>query len=202
MRPECLLNPKDISIFNMGVAKKESTTTFDRKSFKKAFSFQSFKEAFFSLDSSPHKKALSFAVGIFIAFNPTYGLHTVEVFFVVWLFRLNFPLVFAGAWLNNPWTVLPVSTFCYLVGRGVMKPFGLFYDPNSVDRLLHILMHTSWKDWLSTLPPILMHEGIPFVIGSLLVGSIAAVVTYFVSLFLLLRFQSLKGSGKKKEEGF
>ena len=184
-----------------GTAKTKREISFDLKSFKKAFSFQTFKEAFFSLDSSPHKKALSFAVGIFIACNPTYGLHTVEVFLVVWLFRLNFPLVFAGAWMNNPWTILPVSTFCYFVGRWVMKPFGIAYDPNAIDRVLHILMHAGWRDWLSTLPPLLLHEGVPFVIGSLLVAFVAAVLTYFGSLFLLVRFQRLKErKGKRKAE--
>ena len=195
----CLLSQRGLNTSNMGAEKREGSPAFDRKSFKKAFSFQTFKDAFFSLDSSPHKKALSFAVGIFIAFNPTYGLHTVEVFVVVWLFRLNFPLVFAGAWMNNPWTILPVSTFCYFVGRGMMKPFGISYDPTAVDRLLHILMHSGLKDWVSTLPPLLLHEGVPFVIGSLFVGTIAGILTYFVSLFLLTRFQKIKASANKEE---
>ncbi len=172
---------------------EKNGSTLNAGSFKKAFSFKAFKEAFFSMSVSPHKRALSFAVGILIAFNPTYGLHTVEVVIVVWLFRLNFPLVFAGAWMNNPWTVLPVSTFCYLVGRVVMRPFGIAYDPHAVNRFMHILLHAGWRDWLSSLPPLLMHEGVPFVVGSLLVGVVASVITYFVSLFVILRFQRMRG---------
>ena len=33
------------------------------------------------LKESPHRTALAFAVGAFIAFSPTYGLHTLSVLF-------------------------------------------------------------------------------------------------------------------------
>ncbi len=104
-------------------------------------------------------------------------------------------MVFAGAWVNNPWTVVPFYTFCYFVGRWVMKPFGIDYDPHAVHRLVHTLVHAGWRDWLTTLPPIIMHEGVPFVVGSMLVAVVAAVITYFVSLAVLIRFEKRKGKG-------
>ncbi|MFB3071649.1 MAG: DUF2062 domain-containing protein, partial [Nitrospirales bacterium] len=33
------------------------------------------------LQESPHRTALAFALGIFIAFSPTYGLHTLSAIF-------------------------------------------------------------------------------------------------------------------------
>src|SRR5437879_2121597 len=60
------------------------------------------------LGDSPKRTALAFALGVFIAFSPTYGLHTAAVFFLAWAFRLNFLAMMAGNLLNNPWTFLPI----------------------------------------------------------------------------------------------
>src|SRR5437763_1004449 len=60
------------------------------------------------LHESPHRTALAFAVGAFIAFSPTYGLHTLSVAFCTWAFRLNCVALLAGSLINNPWTVLPI----------------------------------------------------------------------------------------------
>ena len=60
------------------------------------------------LHESPHRTALAFSVGAFIAFSPTYGLHTLSVFFCAWAFRLNVVALMAGSLINNPWTVVPI----------------------------------------------------------------------------------------------
>lgn len=60
------------------------------------------------LRESPHRTALAFAVGAFIAFSPTYGLHTLSALFCAWAFRLNLIAVMAGSLINNPWTVVPI----------------------------------------------------------------------------------------------
>ena len=60
------------------------------------------------LGDSPRRTAVAFAVGVLIAFSPTYGLHTASVFFLTWAFRLNFLAVMAGNLVNNPWTFLPI----------------------------------------------------------------------------------------------
>jgi hypothetical protein len=60
------------------------------------------------LKESPHRTALAFAVGAFIAFSPTYGLHTLSVLFCAWAFRLNAVALMAGSLINNPWTVVPI----------------------------------------------------------------------------------------------
>ena len=60
------------------------------------------------LKESPHRTALAFAVGVFIAFSPTYGLHTLSVLFCAWAFRLNAVALLAGSLITNPWTLVPV----------------------------------------------------------------------------------------------
>ncbi len=173
-----------------------------KKRKKVSFSLSTFKEAFFSLDSSPHKRAISFAIGVFIAFNPTYGLHTVEVFVIAGLFRLNLPLLFIGAWLNNPWTLVPISTFCYFVGRWVLQPLGFAYDPDAWGKMVHVLTHAGWREWFSTLPPMLLHQGIPFVVGSLITATVVGVLTYFVSLAILTRWSRTHGEKETIGSGY
>ncbi len=67
----------------MSMAKEEKGIRERWKSLKENFSYQHFKEAFFSLKVSPQKKALSLAAGLHIAYNPTLRLHTVEAFLAV-----------------------------------------------------------------------------------------------------------------------
>src|SRR5215510_1144690 len=68
------------------------------------------------LQESPQRTALAFAIGVFIGFSPLYGLHTLMVFFCSWALRLNLLALMAGAFLNNPWTVVPILGATYWVG--------------------------------------------------------------------------------------
>jgi uncharacterized protein (DUF2062 family) len=68
------------------------------------------------LEESPHRTALAFALGVFIAFSPTYGLHTLSVVFCAWAFRLNAVALLAGSLINNPWTVVPIIGATFWTG--------------------------------------------------------------------------------------
>src|SRR5213595_1552961 len=68
------------------------------------------------LNESPHRTALALAVGMFIAFSPTYGLHTISAVFCAWAFRLNFLAVMAGSLVNNPWTLVPILGATFWTG--------------------------------------------------------------------------------------
>ena len=67
-------------------------------------SFRALLRQVLHLRESPQRTAAAFALGVFIAFSPAYGLHTVMVVLCTWLFGLNFVALMAGAFLNNPWT--------------------------------------------------------------------------------------------------
>ena len=64
------------------------------------------------LQETPHRTALAFAVGVFIAFSPTYGLHMIMVAFCTWAFGLNF--------VNNPWTLIPILGATYWTGAKLL----------------------------------------------------------------------------------
>lgn len=68
-------------------------------------------------ERSPEKLALSFCMGIYIAFSPFPGLHTVMVFLFSWLLRLNCGVTLASScFINNPWTLFPIYGGDYAFG--------------------------------------------------------------------------------------
>ena len=75
-----------------------------------------FKQAL-SSDFTAQKLAQSFAIGLYIAFSPFPGAHTIMVLTAKWLFRLNLPIVFIASSLNNPWTIIPFFTGDYMFGH-------------------------------------------------------------------------------------
>lgn len=77
------------------------------------------KDAFrkaFTTGWSVEKLTLSFCMGIYIAFSPFPGAHTIMMIIATWLFKLNFPVLFIATSLNNPWTMIPFFTFDYIFG--------------------------------------------------------------------------------------
>ncbi len=122
------------------------------------------------LDDPPHRLALALSVGVFIAFSPLFGLHTVMALLVAWLFRLNLAAVLLGTLVNNPWTFAPIFGTSLWVG---IRLWGRHHEipPIHWERLAVL-----------TLPHQLVPYLIPFVIGTLLLGTIAAVLTYAIAV--------------------
>lgn len=65
---------------------------------------------------SPNRLSLAFAIGIFIAFTPTVGLHTLSAIFIAWALRMNKAVTFAGTFVSNPYTQIPIYGLCLWVG--------------------------------------------------------------------------------------
>jgi uncharacterized protein len=69
-----------------------------------------------NLDDSPQRIALGVAVGVFLAFSPLLGLHTVLGLLIAFAFGLNRIAVLVGVFVNNPWTLLPIYGLATYVG--------------------------------------------------------------------------------------
>jgi uncharacterized protein len=134
------------------------------------------------LDDPPHKLALAFALGVFIAFSPTIGLHTLSCLLVGWVFRLNKLVIFTAAFINNPWTMVPLYGFC--IWFGVRITGGNAAVP-----------HIAWKELTFSnsyfvLKPYLW----AYVAGTLIVGAVAAVISYFLFYWLVVRYRKAENS--------
>lgn len=129
-----------------------------------------------NLDESPHRTALAFAVGAFIAFSPTYGFHTASVFVLAWAFRLNVAAVLAGSLINNPWTVVPILGATMWAGFTCM---GLPETPPF-----------NWEDLsVKALYDQIMPYAVPFVVGALVLSTIAAILAYAIGYIVISRYR-------------
>ena len=74
-----------------------------------------------AIDDPPERTALAFSIGVFIAFSPFLGLHTIAATLVAFLFRFNKIAIYAGTFLNNPFlTLVPIIVASYALGAFVL----------------------------------------------------------------------------------
>lgn len=133
------------------------------------------------LNESPHRTALAFAVGAFIAFSPTYGFHTISVFVLAWACRLNVAAVLAGSLINNPWTVVPI------LGATMWTGFISLGMPDTPP--------FEWRDLsLKALYDQVMPYAVPFIVGGFLLSTIAAVLAYAVAYVIISRYRPRRTS--------
>ena len=69
-----------------------------------------------SLNDTPERIAMGFAVGVFLAFTPLLGLHTLLGLLAAFAFGLNRVAVLVGVFVNNPWTLVPIYGLATFVG--------------------------------------------------------------------------------------
>lgn len=124
-----------------------------------------------SLDNHPAHIAAGFAVGVFISFTPFFGLHTPLAIAAAFLFRLNKVTCVTGAWVNTPLTVVPILGVSHFVGQQIM---GTPREPFTLDSL-------AW----SSLEP----YAESLIIGSSIIGFIAATIAYFLCYRLVIRYR-------------
>lgn len=142
------------------------------------------------LGDSPQRTALAFAVGVFIAFSPTYGLHFVSVLLCAWAFRLNFLALMAGNIINNPWTFLPIIGGSMWVGL-LLDPVG---PPPNIDWIAFksLMLWDKFLILVKQFQPYL----IPFVLGHILLGIIAALSGYVLAYIGIRRFREHQARAK------
>ena len=152
-------------------------------------SYTTLKEKFrhvLHLGDSPQRTALAFALGTFIAFSPTYGLHTLTALFCAWAFRLNLVAVLGGTFINNPWTILPIIGSTMGVGL-LLVPVGVAPVIDWNDFASRMLWDQFLMLWRQFRPYLL-----PFVLGHLVTGIIATGVAYIIAYQAILRFRANK----------
>ena len=139
-------------------------------------SFRALLRQVLHLQESPRRTALAFALGVFIAFSPAYGLHTAMVALCTWLFGLNFLALLAGALVNNPWTIIPILGATYWTGALVLGRT----DAPTFD----------WHDlsFSGIYEQVLPYAG-PFVLGGIILSVFGAVVSYPAAYFFLMKYR-------------
>jgi uncharacterized protein (DUF2062 family) len=121
---------------------------------------------------------MAFALGVFMGISPLLGLHTIGAFFIAWLLRLNRLVAIIGVYITNPWTIAPIYTFCLWVGA-------------KLTGLERIIPTIGWNDvtlmvYMSELKPLIK----PFLVGTIVVGSLSAVISYFIIHWAVVKYRN------------
>lgn len=128
------------------------------------------------LHEPPHRTALAFAIGVFIAFSPTYGLHTLSAVFFAWAFRLNVLALIAGAFVNNPWTIVPILGATFWTG------FQILGMPPTTFQWNELNAHAIYEQATPYL--------LPFVVGALVLGTLGSLVCYPIAYLLISNYRT------------
>ena len=141
--------------------------------------WQQLRHVLFHVEDTPHRTALAFATGVFIAFSPLVGFHWALALGTAFALRLNRVAVFLGTYVNNPWTLAPL----YLAGTAL----GCAMLGVSPDGLATIEWHRHGWDFYAHLIEHLKPYLWPYVLGNTVLGAAAGGATYFIMRTLLER---------------
>jgi uncharacterized protein (DUF2062 family) len=142
-------------------------------------------EAVFKVHDTPHRTALAFGIGLWLAFSPLLGLHTVMALAIAFTFRLSRAAMLLGVYTNNPWTLAPM----YLAGTWL----GCLLMGVPADHLMEIDWEGSGREFyrrlLAAFRPFLW----PYVVGNTVMGIVCGAVGYWVMRRLLERRRAARG---------
>jgi uncharacterized protein (DUF2062 family) len=133
------------------------------------------------VEDTPHRIALGLAVGAFVTCTPTPGMQMAMTIVLAWMVGGNKFVGVPLAWVSNPVTMPPLFWLEYEVGRRMLG--GGARSVSDFVRLvrawdLHHLW-TSFREVGGSLVGIFWQ----IFLGSLVIGGMAAVLTYAVSLW-------------------
>ncbi len=143
-----------------------------------------------ALDDPPERTALAFSVGIFIAFSPFLGLHTIMATVMAFLFRFNKLAIYAGTFVNNPFlTLVPIIAASYALGALIMgRPVALPEEGLALLREPHLFTAAYWRELSAHAWDLLA----PFAIGGTALSVVCSLAAYPVTLRLLRANQRRK----------
>jgi uncharacterized protein (DUF2062 family) len=158
------------------------------------------------LNDEPWKIALGLAVGVFISCTPFYGLHTLMAIGAAFALRINKLSTITGAWLNLPWFApfvyalsLKVGEFILSSGQGLefvsgkgLRDLAAMIRPSlSLDRVAEGFLASS---------KLLFIVSKPLIVGTTVVGAVAALITYVVALGAVREVRRLTLGGRHPSE--
>jgi uncharacterized protein len=135
-------------------------------------------------DDTPRRAALAFAIGVFIAWTPAVGLHSLLALAIAFLFGLNRVAVLAGTFVNNPWTIVPIyyasaHLGSFIVGSEVSMPR---LEGKTWSHLYEFLVQC--RPWI-----------VPLTTGTLILGSLCALISFPVVLYGIRWYRALRQAG-------
>ena len=152
------------------------------------------------LPDTPHRIALGIAVGVFISFSPLFGLHFLASWWLALVVRANVFAALLGTFFGNPLTFPFIAATSYQLGLRMLgktkeqttvwvrlrdafeEAFGTIWGNI---KSLFGYKKSSWDGFMEFTQDVFM----PYLIGGIIPGFIAAVVCYVFSKPLIATYQ-------------
>ena len=144
-------------------------------------------ERFLKIRGQPREIALGFALGLFVGMTPFIGLHTVIAVPLAALLKWNKISAAVSVWFTNAATAPFIYSITYVVGAriaGIKQAFS-WKDIESLSAVYRLILHTPEMIWA-------------MVIGGVILGLPLAVAGYYLTFFVVGRYQE-KIRAKRKE---
>jgi uncharacterized protein (DUF2062 family) len=129
-----------------------------------------------NLKGNPVTLARGLAIGVFAGCFPFFGLQSLIGVLLATIFRGSKVAAIGGTWISNPLTYLPIFVFNFKVGK-----FFLGVDSISSQEVDF--------ESLSSFMELGYIFAIVLLVGCLIVGTVLAVISYFVGLSLFKRLR-------------
>ena len=152
--------------------------------------FRSTFRRLLALDDPPERTALAFSLGVFIAFSPFLGLHTILATLIAFLFRFNKVAVYTGTFINNPFlTLVPIIIVSYALGALILgRPLRIPAAGVELLRHPHLLTASYYHKLFRESWDIVW----PFSIGGMILSVVCSLIAYPVTSSLLRARKRLK----------
>jgi uncharacterized protein (DUF2062 family) len=149
--------------------------------------FRSTLRRLLAIDDPPERTALAFSIGIFIAFSPFLGLHTIIATLLAFLFKFNKIAIYTGTFINNPFlTLVPIIVLSYGVGAFILgRPLGI--PPEGIELLKDPSIFSS--DYYRKIFVQSWYIVYPFAIGGMVLSVVCSVIAYPLTLRALRAYR-------------
>jgi uncharacterized protein len=143
-----------------------------------------------AIDDPPERTALAFSVGVFIAFSPFLGLHTIMATLIAFVFRFNKVAIYAGTFINNPFlTLVPIIVGSYAVGAFILgRPLKIPQEGIELLKTPRIFSGEYYR--LIFIQSRYIVE--PFAVGGLILSVVCSLLAYPLTLRTLRAYRSRK----------
>lgn len=145
-----------------------------------------------ALDDPPERTALAFSIGVFIAFSPFLGLHTILATLIAFVFRFNKVAIYSGTFINNPFlTLVPIIIASYAVGAFVLgRPLRIPAEGVELLKNPHLLTADYYRKLFRESWDIVW----PFTIGGMVLSVVCSLIAYPVTSWLLRKHRQAKAA--------
>lgn len=137
-----------------------------------------------TLKSSPRRIALGFALGVFLAYTPTFGVQMPLALGMATVLKVNPISCLVGTYLTNVFTVWPIYVLCHGLGSWVTGVESVFIPRNPEP--------TTWWSSLVYISKLGLQWVALELLGATICGTLSAVAAYFLMLFAVIRYRTVR----------